>query len=150
MQQLWLLKIGWDDPLPAQLQQSWKNFVNEVPELQLLRVPRKLFPAVTTDIEIYGFCNTSDLAYGACIYIRSNSSELGINITLLCAKSRVELIRKVSIPRLELCAALLLAQLVNQIVTALKLHCSEIVMWSDSTVTLVWILIESSVEKIHS
>lgn len=44
-----------------------------------------------------------------------------------------------TIPRLELCAALLLAQLMQTVVESLKLIYNEIHMWSDSTIVLHWI-----------
>ncbi|CAI6346849.1 unnamed protein product [Macrosiphum euphorbiae] len=60
----------------------------------------------------------------------------GYNQTrILAAKSRVAQVRTLSIPSL----ALLLSQLVNPIVSALKVKPRNIFLLSNSTVTLAWI-----------
>jgi len=59
-------------------------------------------------LELHGFADTSETAYGACIYFRFTSANKKHSTYLLCSKSRITPLKSLSLPRLELCAALLL------------------------------------------
>lgn len=61
---------------------------------------------LSTRIELHGFCDASQNAYGACVYLRATSQSEVHSTRLLCAKSRVASLKTVSLPRLELCAAI--------------------------------------------
>lgn len=63
------------------------------------------------NVQIYGFCDASGIGYGACLYVRSIGKGGEVISRLLCAKSRVAPLKYITIPRLELCGALLLARL---------------------------------------
>ncbi|GFU68157.1 integrase catalytic domain-containing protein [Trichonephila clavipes] len=51
--------------------------------------------------------------------------------------------KQTTIPRLELCAAVLLAKLVHRVKQALKLNVTNTFLWSDSMIVLSWIRKES-------
>jgi hypothetical protein len=40
LQELWLLKNDWDAPIPQELVQRWKDYVDDLPHLTRVRVPR--------------------------------------------------------------------------------------------------------------
>ena len=64
-----------------------------------------------TEIQLHRFCGTSERAYTACLYLRSVSHQGQVTTNLLCSKLRVAPVTKITLPELELCGALLLAQL---------------------------------------
>lgn len=93
------------------------------------------------NVQVYGFCDAISLAYGAGIYIFSQN-ENGKRISnLLCAKTRVAPLKMLSIPRLELRSALLLAKLVRD--TTQTINFNKIYLWSDYTIVMAWINSES-------
>ena len=140
MQSLWQLNIGWDEPLPIEKQKFWQVFKENLIHLNHIQVQRKVFGAESScDIQIHGFSDASELAYGATIYIRQVDSNGHVHTRLLCSKSRVAPVNKISLPRLELCAALLLARLVSKVVSILNIVYSLCTLWSDSTIVLSWI-----------
>lgn len=64
----------------------------------------------------------------ACIYIRSSNKDGQVMAHLICAKSRVAPLKTISLARLELCAALLLANLLKATMEALELHIDKVVL----------------------
>lgn len=107
-------------------------------------IPRKVIIDGESTITLHGFCDASQSAYGAYVYIRSQSPDSTTTVKLLTSKSRVAPMRTTTIPRLELCGALLLSKLIIEIRAELStinvnFNSSDIVLWTDSSVVLGWI-----------
>ncbi|XP_043591687.1 uncharacterized protein LOC122571690 [Bombus pyrosoma] len=139
LQRLWTLKIDWDESLPADLHTEWNEYYTQLPFLNNVRFPRKTIIKSAAEIEIHGFCDASEKAYGACIYLRTITPDGQVWIRLLTAKSKVASLKSQTIPRLELSGALLLASLTNTVLQALPNNISRTVYWTDSTIVLHWI-----------
>lgn len=73
-------------------------------------IPRQITISKATWYDLHGFCDASEND-GACLYLRSIDYSGNVKVQLICAKSRVAPLKSISIPRLELCGALLLARL---------------------------------------
>ncbi|GFW78203.1 integrase catalytic domain-containing protein [Trichonephila clavipes] len=86
-----------------------------------------------------GFADASEAAYGAVVYLQCFLHNGAAKVSILASKSRVAPIRVISIPRLELCACVLLAQLFKKIHSTLRLNISDIVLHTDSTIALAWL-----------
>ncbi|XP_075163179.1 uncharacterized protein LOC142235805 [Haematobia irritans] len=138
MQKLWLDDIGWDDPLKPLTLISWKNFVSDSKGIDDICIPRWVKYSPECSVQVHGFCDSSELAYAATLYLRI---EIGNQIytNLLVSKSRVAPLKKMSLPRLELCGALLLSELVDSILPQMKIPKTNLFAWSDSTIVLCWL-----------
>ncbi|GFW66525.1 uncharacterized protein TNCV_3840641 [Trichonephila clavipes] len=77
-------------------------------------------------IEIHGFAYASERCYGAAVYCKSKNLKIETLVRLITSKSRVAPIKSLTIPRLKLCAAVLLAKLVKRVVAALQLETAEL------------------------
>lgn len=141
MQDLWKLKLHWDESVPHDVFLEWKHIRDELNLIGQIKIPR--YVDFNTHTNIHIFADASKKAYGACIYAVT-STEHKIDSYLLCAKSRVAPTKEVSLPRLELCAALLGGQLLQSVKTWFPTTPQHIFCWSDSTITLSWIAGEPS------
>ena len=125
LQRLWQLQLGWDENLPQSLYTTWIEFHEQLKTLNEISIPRFVLGKNTITAQLDGFSDASIIAYGACIYIRS-SDQLGNHTErLLCAKSPVAPLKQINLPRLELQATLLLAQLTETVNAALSLNIEE-------------------------
>lgn len=139
MQKLWSLKVDWDESLPQNIHSEWLNFYNELRLLNSLTFQRTIIKTDVQKIELHGFADASERAYGACLYLRTINRQGQIYVMLLCSKSRVAPLKTMTIPRLELCAAQLLALLSKTTIAALKIRIDSIYLWTDSSIILHWL-----------
>lgn len=91
------------------------------------------------NVQLHGFCDADDGAFGAAVYVRVEDSKGVIDIILLTAKSKVAPLKLVTIPRLESCGILVLDKLIQKVQTALKTTVDEVISWTDSTIVLGWL-----------
>ncbi|XP_070855517.1 uncharacterized protein [Drosophila suzukii] len=137
-QKLWLLNLDWDDPLPTKLADNWLKWRADLDTLQKFQLPR--FVANDADnIELHGFSDASTRAYAAVVYSRVTNDDGFISVSLVAAKTRVAPLKQQSLPRLELCAALLLSQLIRSISSGLRHKNITVFAWSDSSIVLSWL-----------
>ena len=137
IQQLWLWQISGDEELPHDLQEAWKKLYRHLPAMNNISIPRlvKIKGEVTT-VQIQGFSDASERAFGACVYISSGKANGEIRSQLLCSKSRVSPVNQVSIPRLEICGAQLLARLIKKVLPILCIPINSVHLWTDSRLVL--------------
>jgi len=115
LQQCWKAKTGWDESVPHALQMTWQSFSEQLTLIDNLEINRNVLINDAIDIQFHGFSDASKAGYGGCIYVRSSNQNNEILVRLLCSKGRVAPPAGQTIPRLELCGALMLAQLYNEI-----------------------------------
>ncbi|XP_047031145.1 uncharacterized protein LOC124638261 [Helicoverpa zea] len=140
IQQLWLRKIGWDEPVPSDLACSFIKLITSLQHLSEIHVPRHVTTQHAQQLELHIFTDASQDAYGACAYIRSTCEQTNkVVVRLLCAKSKVAPLKVVSVPRLELCGALVGARLYKKIAASMDLTFERVYFWSDSTIVLGWL-----------
>ncbi|XP_044591958.1 uncharacterized protein LOC123270088 [Cotesia glomerata] len=115
MQLCWKSGITWDESVPQEIHNTWELYKSQLPVLETLRFTRCLLVEKATNLQIHGFCDASEKAYGTCVYLRSISPDGKVYTRLICSKSRVAPVNSVSLPRLEFCGALLLSTLYNAV-----------------------------------
>ncbi|XP_036148390.1 uncharacterized protein LOC118647475 [Monomorium pharaonis] len=139
IQDVWKSGVQWDESIPQSIYTEWTEYTRQLESLNQITFDRKLFLEEYCEAQLHGFCDASVTGYGACVYVRSVGREGGIVVRLLCAKSRVAPLKTVTIPRLELCGALLLARLYKEVISALNIKFNKIIFWCDSTIVLHWL-----------
>lgn len=139
LQKMWQQKLDWDEPVPREMRDDWLKFTENLEYLHKFQIPRLVLCDKPELIELHSFSDASQCAYGACIYLKSTNGNGDSTIKLLCAKSKVSPVKPTTIPRLELCAALLAAKLCKSVVDSLRCRPGRLVHWCDSSVVLSWI-----------
>ena len=141
LQRLWEKKVQWDDPVPSELEQTWSRWISELGLLTEKHIARCYSPKDVTIVyqQLHGFCDASELAYAGVVYFRMVDTTGHIHTSLIIAKTKVAPIKRLSIPRLELCGAHLLSQLLHHCQMVFNLSSSDVFAWTDSTIVLNWI-----------
>lgn len=131
-----LAGVSWDEELSPELVNEWRTYREELLLLTDVRVPRWLGTKSNDYLELHRISDASKTAYSAVIYLRSIDAEGQIRVSLLTAKTRVAPMKQISIPKLELCGAVLLSQLLTETAEALNIPTDKITAWTDSTIVL--------------
>ncbi|XP_058827840.1 uncharacterized protein LOC131687763 [Topomyia yanbarensis] len=139
MQDIWRLGLDWDQELPGDLMRKWNLFRQQLLAVNQMRKSRCVTQAQAITLELHGFSDASKRAYGAVLYVRSVAVDGTIDVNLVASKSRVAPLKPTTIPRLELCGARLLADLVQKVVSAMNISFHAVKLWCDSQIVLCWL-----------
>ena len=138
LKQLWIRGKGWDDPMPDDLQKLWLVWNEELKQLEKIRIPRTYDSDDIDSFEIHTFCDASQEAYAAAVYLRPNG-EHPRKSRLMISKSRLAPTKPMCLARLELMAAVIGARLTEYVIRSLSLQPDSVRLWTDSAVALAWI-----------
>ncbi|XP_071580876.1 uncharacterized protein [Temnothorax nylanderi] len=139
MQDVWRCGIHWDESIPQGIYTEWSEFARQLDLINTVSIDRRLLINDHQKVQLHGFCDASNVGYGACLYVRSKGNDGSVVSKLLCAKSRVAPLKLITIPRLELCGALLLARLYRETINELGINIDETNFWCDATIVLQWL-----------
>ena len=137
-QELWQTNHDWDEADSKELHKKWRS---ELPMLQEQLLPRCYSPPQLQILEqeLHGFCDASLKAYGAIVYCRTIYHDHPPVVALVTAKTKVARIKPLTIPKLELCGAALLTQLLITTAKALGIPAARCHAWTDSSIVLAWL-----------
>ena len=142
-QELCIQQIDWDDPIPEDKAAKWKTWVQELRNVNSISVARCIFDPDEGQIQscqLHGFGDASKKAYCAVVYLVYKTTK-GTFTKLLCSKTRVAPLKELSIPRLELMSARILAVLMDNVYKAIgsQIMIEKMKFWLDSKTALYWI-----------
>jgi hypothetical protein len=140
IQRLWIAGTGWDEEPSRDILKDWYTYREELSQLTGFTIPRWLNTNVDDEVvELHGFSDASNLAFAASVYLRIISASGDVKVQLIAAKTKVAPVKQVSIPRLELCGAVLLAKLLTEVSQVLNIAKENLRAWTDSMVVLAWL-----------
>ena len=133
--------LGWDDPIPVSIQKPWERWRSELGKLTGVQVPRCLIPSsfLGARCELHYFSDASQQAYATVVYLRMVSESGEIRCSFLFSRSRLAPVRPMTIPRLELSAAVLSVRTHALLLRELSVPVHETYFWTDSMIVLHYI-----------
>ena len=139
LQELCRKKLGWDSAINEQEMVQWLRWLEDLPKLQELEIDRCFKPkdfGETKSVQLHIFSDGSRVGYGAVAYLRFVDVFDRIHCSFVMGKARLAPIHEITIPRLELSAAVISVKL-NQIIREeLEIKIDQVNYWTDSTTVL--------------
>ena len=111
---------------------------DELASLATMHIPRCYSPVgvTITSMQLHGFSDPSEEAYAGVVHLRMMDSTGNM---LFISKTKVAPIKRLSIPRLELCGVQVLVKLHCHVKKILDIPVDSIFLWTESTVILGWL-----------
>ena len=134
--------LGWDEKIGEEETARWEKWLSGLPKLSHISVPRCLKPTNfgTAEVtQLHHFADASQIAYGTLSYAIFVNEDKNVHCSFLVGKSRLAHIKPMTIPRLELSAAVLAVKFERCLREELEMKIDESVFWSDSTAVLQYI-----------
>ena len=139
MQSLWSRNLTWDEAVDEDTASEFVKQMEDIDQLQSFWFNRCIISAPSNDsIELHGFCDGGEKAYGAAVWMRVPTDD-GFHLNFVAAKSFVSPLKKKSIPRIELLAAVILTRLIATICDTLPCSKSNVTLWTDNAIVLHWL-----------
>ena len=137
-QYLYAIFPVWDEPLKKDLQDEWLIIAKDIQVATTVTIPRRYFTNADLSsiaaAQLYVFADASIKAYGVVAYLQVNEYT-----AFVIAKTRVAPVKELTLPKLELMAALIAARVSNFITTSLSLQGISTHLWADNQIVLYWI-----------
>ena len=135
-------RVGWDEQMEERNKGAWQQWLNDLPYLSQLSLPRcyrpKEFGPLET-VQLHHFSDASERAYGCVAYLRLTGQDGTHHVSFVCGRARLAPLKWLTIPRLELCAAVLAANADKQLRSELQWSINKSVFWTNCTVVLHYI-----------
>ena len=140
LQQIWKLGKKWDETLPTELHSNLQKVLDSYFAMPDIEIPRWLNSSTNKENnhQLHVFIDASTFALAAVACIRTQKQD-EIFQTSLLGKCKVAPIKQISVPKLELEAAVLGTRLRTLIQTEMTLIFEKVYLWTDSRVVLDWI-----------
>ncbi|KXJ79503.1 hypothetical protein RP20_CCG000608 [Aedes albopictus] len=143
LQNIWRSNIGWDEPISDQHLEKWRAWLSVLHSVHTVCVPRCYRTTTSSSVEsnelqLHVFVDASENGYAAVVYFRF--AERGtVECAFVTAKTRVAPLKYVSIPRLELQAAVIGTRLAKDVGETHRIPINKRFFWTDSRDVLCWL-----------
>ena len=140
LQHLWKENMTWDAQLCDQQLHKWSELATDLIGAVSFGTARRVTldsPQISS-FDLLCFCDASVSAYAAVVYLRSSDSNQPA-VKLVFSKSRLAPKKAVSVPRLELLAAVIGVRALSYVAMQLRVPISSRYLWSDSKCVLHWL-----------
>ncbi|KAK7877393.1 hypothetical protein WMY93_031909, partial [Mugilogobius chulae] len=137
---------GWDETLPEAMFKEWQDWKNALRQLEQIHIPRPYLSFSVANAkhkEICIFCDASTHAIAAVACLRAISKDDETQVAFIFGKAKLAPKPELTIPRLELCAAVLAVEVAELIRDEMDIQLSAMRFFSDSRVVLGYIYNES-------
>ena len=139
LSQIWKTGGEWDDPLPDELARKYEKWLEELPLITNLRIPRALRLSGSSSPKLFVFADASAIAVASVAYLVTSNPDNTLTSRIISAKSRIaKNLTARTIPRLEMQALDLAAKLTLLITEPLSISKDQVYLFSDSTDVLWW------------
>ena len=134
-----LVKLGWDADMPKAEKQTLRKFSKRLLKLGEISISRCLggFSSLE-NVQLHVFADASSVGIGAVFYLRMSNAN-NCFVSFMMGKSRVAPTKPLTVPRLELCAAVIAVRLAKFVTRELDVTPEKTVFWSDSTTVLSYL-----------
>ena len=136
------MKCDWDDPIPPAVQTKWNKWLTDLVKVADFQAKRCVKPEGFGRIicaQLHHFSDASETDYSTATYLRMQNSKKMVHVAFLFGKARVAPLKPVTIPRLELTAAVVAVRVDKMLQTELQLPLEKACFWTDSTSVLKYI-----------
>jgi len=131
MQKLWMCHVAWDEPLSEELCTEWKEIATDLVTVTRLSIRGCHFDAPFTHPIVHCFADVNQKAYGAVVFLILQNE-----VSFVALKSCAAPLKQLTLPHLELMAALVATRLTQFVKNAIHLQDPSILIWSDSQIKL--------------
>ena len=140
MQPSWLRGVGWDDPLPTNLAELWKTWLEHSPDLASLQLPCYYSGKGKTVVmgTIHTFVDASEQACATVSYLRQEYDDGDVSAIFVAAKPHIAPLKVITVPRLELVAAVIGVQLSKFVGNSLDMIVKEHISCSNFKNSIYW------------
>ncbi len=133
LQELCRRNFGWDETVPHDILRGWTRWLKELNALSEFKVERCVKPikcGSCIHAQLHHFSDASEQGYGTVTYLRIQNSSGDIHVSFLMGKARVTPLKDITVPRLELTAAVLAVRVDLMLKKELRLQLQESVFWT--------------------
>ena len=130
---------GWDSKLPQKYIDKTRHWANEFVNIENVDFNRFAGIKNPKKVQLFGACDASTKALGACVYLVSTAQDGTITSNLLMSKTRNAPSTEHSIPRLELASSVLLCNIMEHVRKVYKVEDDDVFWFTDSADVIFWI-----------